>query len=987
MRILLFVLLTTSFLISCTKNDSKSLNFPGYKVLKVEQVETIDSRLVQMEHRKSGARVVLIQNDDQARSFMAGFRTPPYDDTGLFHIFEHGVLEGSRLYPSKSNFFNLAHSSVASFINAMTGPVYTLYPFVTRSPKDFDNLLSVYMDAVFFPKVLEDPRIIKREGWRYEINPKGELSINGIVLSEMKGAFASPYRSLFFNLSRALIPDTPFAYSSGGLPEKVATLTFKQIQEAHAKYYHPQNSVIYLYGDLDYQKSLSQIDEMFLAEFNRSDSYKQPEIQIQKDFNYKTPMVEATFPGQPGKKKSFIALGYVFGENMTPADEDAASVMIQAFVENNAAPLKLRVLKEGLATSTFNASFGGRDNGVSLVFEGTDPENKDKIAKVIDEEINKVVQNGFDKDLLTSILNRYEFSFKEKNSNGSHKGMQLGSIVLNNWIYQQTPLAEDLDFVTRFKKIRKLLSDQEYIKSFFKTYFQENTKKRWVVLTPDPDFSKKFNAGLDKQIQDALKEKPLEEWKKEDDIFKKWVASKESDEIVKKTPTLELSDIKADEPAIKFEKSSIGSTELLAYPQETSGISYVNLYFDLQGVEEKNLKNLDFFTGFIKKTDTKNYSFKDLSKEIDTYVGGLGFGYSAYQSHKDPQKFKPTLTLSFRFIEENREKTMTLVNELLTNNKFSPVDRLQNLIDEYKTNMVSGITYRAPSLSASAATKSFFPTLGAFGDETGGGVFENYIKKNPLKASEITKELNKISDQVFNQDRLFLVAVTASPSDIKKVSESLKQLKAQLPNTKSADQTWSFKNQPSFDGYAIPGEVQYVSQVTSYKKQGMDYDGAMKVFSSYLNNQYMTPKLREQAGAYGGGSSFSKTGLFKMTTYKDPNLKKSLDIFSGALDFIKNEKLDAEKLKPAILGSLKTYYRDKSVYGKTSAMTWLYLTDQTWSDYMKTKKEIISTTPEKIQKIATTLEEALKESKKSVAGNPVKMKEEANFLKNILNLQ
>ena len=245
------------FTLNCTKKES----YNAYETLSQEKVSAIGSELVQLKHIKSGAHIVLIKNEDPARSFMVGFRTPPYDDTGLFHIFEHAVLEGSRLYPSKSNFFHLANSSVASFINAMTGPVYTLYPYVTRSQKDFDNLLSVYMDAVFFPNVLNDPRIIKREGWRYEVNPDTKkMSINGIVLSEMKGAYASPYRSLWSEMSRTLVPDTPFAFSSGGLPAKVATLTFEQIRDAHKKYYHPQNSVIYLYGDLNFKKELEVLD-------------------------------------------------------------------------------------------------------------------------------------------------------------------------------------------------------------------------------------------------------------------------------------------------------------------------------------------------------------------------------------------------------------------------------------------------------------------------------------------------------------------------------------------------------------------------------------------------------------------------------------------------------------------------------------------------------------------------------------------------------
>ncbi len=976
----------------CTKKSDSSHasndSYPGYKLTKKSHVDPISSDVVELEHEKSGATVVLVKNDDPARSFMAGFRTPPYDDTGLFHIFEHAVLEGSRFYPSKSNFFHLANSSVASFINAMTGPVYTLYPFVTRSQKDFDNLMSVYMDAVFFPNVLNDERIIRREGWRYEVDAKSnKMSINGIVLSEMKGAFSSPYRSVWFQLGKALVPQSPFSYSSGGLPEKVATLTFEQIKEAHKKYYHPQNSVIYLYGDLDYPKQLKTIDEKFLSHFERTENYERPAIPLQSQFDYPTPTLEATYPGKKEPNKDFIAKGFVLGSELTDVEEYAIPVLMQAFSEKNAAPLKLRAMKEGLAKSTFFTDFGGEDNGIALIFEGTNIKDQAKIESTLNEELSKAAEQGLDPELLTAILNKYEFAYKEKNSNGSHKGMQLGSIVLNNWIFKDKPLEEALDFVTQFKKLRAQLSDQDFVKGIFKKYFVDNKKSRWVTLTPDPEFSEKFNAGLDKQVEEALKEQPLSKYQEADTVYKEWVASKESDDILNKTPTLDLTDIKVDEKPIAMSKKQIGETDVLLYPQDTSGISYMDLYFDLKGVDEANLRNLSFFTGFIKKTDSQNMSFQEIEKQSDTFLGGLGFDTDTFQSVKDPNQYRPSLTVSLRFLNENREKAMELVKELITGAQFAPSDRLNNLIEEVKTGMLSGISYRAPSLSISAASKSFFPVQGAFGEETGGGVFENYVIQTEFNPNEMTKNLASLVAKIFNQKRLYLATVTSSQKDLSTLEKSIAKLKADLPEQGSADQTWSFDKQEDYDGYAIPGEVQYVAQVTSYKKQGLEYDGSMNVYSRFLNNNYMTPKLREQAGAYGGRASFSRNGLFSMSTYRDPNLQKSYQIFEGAIDFMKNEKFTTEKLKPAILGSLKPYYQDKSVVGKTSQMTWLYLTDQTWDDYMKVKKEILNTSPEQMNKISEILSKALPESKKAVAGNANKLKAEAKFLKNVLSIQ
>lgn len=972
------------FFISCTPKNS----FKGYETLKTAKVDSIGSEVVEMVHKKSGASIVLLKNKDQAKSFMVGFRTPPYDDTGLFHIFEHAVLEGSRLYPSKSNFFHLANSSVASFINAMTGPVYTLYPFVSRSADDFNNLLPVYMDAVFFPNVLKDPRIIKREGWRYEVNPETKkMAINGIVLSEMKGAFSSPYRSLYFQMSRGLLPDTPFAFSSGGLPEKVATLTFEQIVDAHKKYYHPQNSVVYLYGDMDFKKALDTIDRDYLSHFTKTADYQKPKIQIQENFKYPTPVVEATYPGEPADKKDFVAKGYVIGNKITQTEENALAILASAFAENNAAPLKLRMDKEGLAKSTSTMEMGGQDNAMAFVFEGANAADQEKIAKVLSEEIDKVVNEGLDPELLTSILNKYEFSFKEKNSNGSHRGLQLASIVLNNWIYQDEPLEKSLDFVQQFKELRVLLSDKEFVKSFFKKNFQGNEQSRWLVLKPDPKFSETFNAGLDKQVEEALKNYSLEDYTKEDEAYQEWVAMKESPEIINKTPILKVEEITAEEKPISFNKSTNGTMENILYPQDTSGISYVNLYFDLAGVSKENLKNLAFFTSFLERTDTSKYPFKELSKQIDTNIGGLGFSVETIQSAKDPKKFRPSLEVSILFINENRDKALELVREIMTNTQFGPHDRLTSLLEEMKTGMTSSISSRAPELSFNAATRSFYPELGAFVDETGGGLFENYVLKTPISSEVLSVQLRGMLKEIFNQKRIYLTTVTSDQKDLGNVNSKVNEMLATLPAEETPTQTWSFANQTNYDGYAIPGEVQYVSEVASYRDKGLPYEGSMLVYSRFLNNNYMTPKLREQAGAYGGKAEFTRSGLFIMSTYRDPNLKKSFDIFSGAVDFMKKEELTPEKLRPAILGSLKPYYSDQSIYAKTQFMTNLYLSEQTWEDYIKLKKEILSTTPESLAKITEVLSPALTTSKKAVAGNAKKLKVEANFLKNVLTIQ
>lgn len=976
------IIILTYVLMSCSPKNF----YPSYKTLESFKISDFDGEVVQLTHKKSGARLVLMKNKDQARSFTAVFRTPPYDDTGLFHIFEHAVLAGSRLYPSKSNFFNVASSSVASFINAMTTDISTLYPFITRDPKDFDNLLSVYMDAVFFPEATKDPRIMKREGWRYEIHLKTKkLSLNGIVFSEMKGNFSSPYWLLLFNLGRFFLPQTPYAYESGGFPEQIASLRFEQIVEAHKKYYRPQNSLIFLYGDIDFKKTLATIDKKFLSHFNKNKNFKSPEIPRQKGFkDSDPPVVKTSYPGSKGDNKDFVAKGYLL-DKFSLLEENALSVLLNAFASNPVAPLKLRILNEKLASSVFYQSLGRENNALAFVFEGTEAKKRESLEIIFQEELNKVIRQGLDQELVTSVLNKYEFLYKEK-GNANHKGLFWIWTVKKSWLYPNRPLVEELDFIGQFKKLREFLSDESYVKKFFKKHFKDNKRFRWLVMQPDPLFSKKFNKILEERITKALKLKPLREYEKEDKVYRQWVSAKEPTEVTNKTPLLKLSNLKADEKPIPFKKSKIGASEIMEYSQEANGISYINFFFDLRGLKEKNLKNLALFTNLLKKTNTDNYSFQELQKQIDTSIGNISFYTEIYQSFKNTKEFKPFIRVSLHFLNENREKSMELLKEILAHSQFAPVDRVQNLLNEMKVDMSNSIPWRARRLVTQSAQKSFFPAQGSFLDETRGGIFIKYLLRSKMDFQQLIPQFQLMLKNIFNQNRLSLVTITADQKELRKLKAKVTKLKKSLPAQGLKDQKWAFSNQKSYQGYVIPGEVQYLAETTSLKDQGLDYSGSLLVYSNYLDNHFLHPQIREQAGAYAAWSSVKRNGLLTMNTFRDPNLEKSFDIFSRSVDFMKNESLDQEKLKAAILDSLKRFYADRSVSRKEGLMTSLYLSDLSWKDYIKIKKEILKTSPASFRKINQALALALKKSKKAAAGNPNTLKKEAPFLKEVLTL-
>ena len=967
-------------------NCTFDISHPAYKKRDSFQLKSFDGKATRLIHKKSGASLVLIQNRDQARTFMANFKTPPYDDTGLFHVFEHAVLAGSRFYPSKSNFHNVSSSSVASFINAMTGSIYTSYPFVTRDSKDFDNLLSVYMDAVFFPKAIKEPNLLKREGWRYEIAPDTKkMSINGVVFNEVKGVFANPYQLLWKNLTRAFLPQTPYFYDSGGVPEKIPNLQFQQFVSAHKKYYHPQNSLIFLYGDIEFKKTLDQMDKQFLSHFKKSKNFQSPKISRQKDFKELNPsLLKTSYPGPKGANKDFLAKAYLL-EKLKPLEEQAKFVLLNAFAVNDIAPLKLRILKEKLAKSVFSMTLGDY-NAEVFVFEGAEDSKREQLESILEEEINKVIKQGMDQKFLTSILNKYEFLDKERNHNASHKGFRLGWAVREHWLYPDQTLEQMLDTAHQFQQLREKLKDQSFIKKFFQTHFKNNSQTSWFVMEPDPLYSQKFNKRMEENITKALQEKPLQEQEKEYKLYQEWNLKKEPQEIINQSPLLKLSDLKAEEPAIPFHKSQVGSYEIIEYPQPTNGISYVKLFFDLRTVKEESLKNLKLFIYLLTETNTKNYSFQELSKEIDSFIGNISFKIDTYQSAKEPTKFKPFMEVQLNFLNENLKKNMELLKELLIYNQFSPEDRAKNLLEEMKTTLSHTIANRARHFALGAAEKTFFPLEGAFQEEVMGASFENYFLKSKIDFQQLIPQFQVLLKDIFRSQNLELITITTEQNKLKNIKRELQKLVRSLPDHKLEKQEWLFSQQKTYLAYAIPGEVQFVQEVSSFKNQGLEYSGSLKVYAQYLDTYFLHPRLREQAGAYGVWNYFKRNGLWILSSYRDPNLKKTFEIFSQALDFMKQENLEEAKLKSAILGSLKFYYSDRSSKDKANLMTNLYLKDLSWKDYIKTKKEILETKAQDFQKINLALEKALQNSQKAVAGNADRIKKEAPFLKEVLSL-
>lgn len=972
-------------IISCQWAQASS-----YKIINEFYSSSIDSKVVELIHKKSGARLVLIKNQDLATSFTISFKTPPYDNTGLFHVFEHSVLDGSRMYPSKSNFLRINTASVGSFINALTGSDFTMYPFVTRNSQDFNNLLSVYMDAVFFPKVITDPKIMQREGWHYKFDSKTKkLSIEGTVFSEMQGVFNNPLRWIYKDLNKLLLPQTPYKYTNGGIPEDIATLRFEQLVQAHKIYYHPQNSTITLYGDLDYTKTLNTIDKQFLKEFTKKDKSHVPTIAKQVSFKKITsPYLRSTYPGLNTPDSSFLSKAYLL-DSLTLLEEQALQIMMRAFVINDGSSLNMQTLNLGLAKSIIYDPFLQGDNRAArFTFQGTDKSKFQDLDKLFKKEINQVIDQAFDQDLLESVLNEYEFQFKNE-KNQDLKGYTLGHMIHEYFRYKSTiSLEQALDLQTAFKKLRKLFKDKQFVKSFFKKHFKDNKKSFWLLTEPDPQHAQKFEKAITKLTNQALEKKSLtwhqEQYKK----YQEWTSSKEPKSITNKLKSLKLADFVKNEKAISVYKSQVKSFEMLEYPQQTNGISYINFFFDLKGIKASQLKLLPFFIKALQKTDTKNYNYLKLSKLFNFYIGEIKFKieehpiYDTKNIQNSNNSFRTFLKVRLSVLNENYEKSLNLLQELLTHSKFSPAQRMESVISKLKSQTKISTSERAIYLAIHLAKKPFLLNRGSFLDEIKGAAFEKYILKSKKDINKIIPEFKNMFKNIFNQKRLHLVTNSSDKETLKTSKPLLIEFYSSLPKQASANQAWFFKNQKNYNSYAIESNVQYLSESFSFKDMGLSYKGSLVVYTKYLDF-HLYRLLREQGAAYGAQNSVRRDGIWTMLTYRDSNLKKSFDVFANSINLMKQElkTLNQDQLTPYILDSLKFFYKDQSIADKASFMTELHLSKLTWADHMKLKQEILKTNVKDFQKITKACEGAFLNSKKAVVGNAKKINKEFNFPK------
>jgi Zn-dependent M16 (insulinase) family peptidase len=965
--------------------------YHGFKLIDEQELKEINSIGRLFHHQKSGARLVSIYNDDNNKVFSVNFRTPPTDDTGLPHILEHSVLCGSRKYPIKDPFVELVKGSLNTFLNAMTFSDKTMYPVASCNEKDFINLMDVYMDAVFYPNIYNKPEILRQEGWHYELNNMEEdITIKGVVYNEMKGAFSSPEQVLFRKIQQSLFPDTPYAMESGGDPEYIPNLTYNQFLDFHKRYYHPSNSYIYLYGDSDVDNMLKWINDNYLNEFNSINI--DSEIPMQKPFEHVVEQVHY-YPissNESEDNKTYLSYNYVVGNATNKIDYRAFEILEYVLLEAPGAPLKKALVEANIGKDIF----GSYDNSLlqptlSIVSKNANANQKEEFISVINDTIKDLVENGIDKRRIEAAINHYEFRIREADYGRYPKGIIYALMTMDSWLYDADPFMH-LSYDETFTKLKEGLETDFYEKLLEKYLINNNhatlltvEPKKGLINEKEQELANKLseykNSLTNDQLNDLVKETiGLEDYQNEP----------ESKENLKKIPLLNLDDIEKEPEKLPLEEIELDNIKVLLHPTFTNNIAYIKLLFDTKKIPEQLIPYIGLTTRVLGKMDTKKYDYGELSNVININTGGIHFSINIYGQNNEPDVFLPKLEVYGKCFYDKIPNLFELFNEIIFGTDISNKKRLLQIISETKSRMQMMLNSSGHTAAATRA-ESYFANTSMYKELTSGISFYHFLDKLEsnfdVMYEEIINNINKVIRYIFKPENV-LISLTSEKEAYSlfntEVKEFIDKLDTSIVELKDVKLDLERKN----EGLLTSDKIQYVAKAGNFVSSGHRYTGTLKVLQTIASLDYLWNNVRVKGGAYGCMTGFSRNGNVYFTSYRDPNLKKTLNTYDNIYGYLSTFDTDEREMTKYIIGTISNLDRPLTPALKGDKAIGAYISNISYEDYLKERKEVLSTKQEDIRKTADLVKSALKQDNICVLGNENELEKNKEIFNELIHL-
>ena len=885
---------------------------PAYELIRREDLEDIHSVGYLLRHKKTGAHVCLLENDDDNKVFSIGFRTPPKDSTGVAHILEHSVLCGSREFPIKDPFVELAKGSLNTFLNAMTYPDRTVYPVASCNEKDFQNLMHVYLDAVFYPNIYQKEEIFRQEGWHYHLEDvNGPLTYNGVVYNEMKGAFSSPDDVLEREIMNHLFPDTPYGVESGGDPAVIPSLTYEDFLTFHRTYYHPSNSYIYHYGNVDMAEKLAFINEAYLSHFDylevASAIPRQAPFESFREAEGEYPIAET----ENEEDNTFLSYNLVLEDRENPYLNEAFGVLDYALFSSPGAPVRQALINAGIGKDidpSFEDSF--LQSYFSIVARGANPSQKEEFVSIIRESLEKVAREGVDEKAILAGLNAQEFRFREADYSSFPKGLMYGLGIMGDWIYNEEDAFNQMKVLHVYQYLREQVGTG-YYENLIRESLLSNPHGCTLVLRPKKGLQNERDEALEAKLAAKLsamtEEEKAELVKKTADLVA-YQESEDSPEDLAKIPLLQREDLTDQVRPIKNEALDVDGTLLLYHEVETNGIGYLELLFDLPDMDEDTIHALAMLKAVLGYIDTEDHTYGELNNEIYASTGGISFLLENIERVDAPDRFTVMFTVRGKALYEQLPTLFAQVNEILHRSKLSDMKRLREIVAEGKTRLMASL----PSSGHSTAILrgiSYASSMFAFGEMAGGINYYHYLDELDGNFDEekekLVESLQTLCERLFVKEN-FKVSYTGNRESLEKVKEEICSFKAAL-----GDRTYGAgKPMPECtvknEGFTTSSQVQYVAQCGNFLRKGFQYNGLLDILKVVLSYDYLWMNVRVKGGAYGCMTGFHRCGDSYFVSYRDPHLKETLSIFAGIPEYLRSFEADEATMTKYLIGAFSS---------------------------------------------------------------------------------
>jgi len=954
----------------------------NFKFLREEQIAELNGIVKIYRHEPTGAEYISVENNDTNKVFGVTLRTPPADSTGIAHILEHSVLCGSRKYPLKDPFVQLLKGSLQTFLNAMTYPDKTVYPVASQNQQDFYNLVDVYLDAVFFPRITPD--FFKQEGWHYELeNADAPLTCKGVVYNEMKGVYSSPDSLLLERSQQALFPDITYGLDSGGNPADIPSLTYEAFKNFHETFYHPSNARIFFYGNDDPARRFEILEE-YLGNFQALENPVDSSIPLQATFDQPIE-IEETYATDDDDAKAYLTVNWALPDG---SEHFALTILDHILTGTSGSPLRKALIESGLGEDL--AGFGlethMRQPAYSIGMKGVDLPNLGKIEALIFQTLEKLVTEGIDRGDIEAAMNSFEFELRENNSGSCPRGLSVMLHMTETWLYDWDPLA----LVAYEKPLAGLKQGIADKPRFFENLIQKNllnnTHRATIKLTPDPQKGAREETEEKTRLQavrDAMSAEEIEQTVDTTHALLKMQETPDSPEAIQTLPLLQRSDLRKECRTIPREIETLDNATVLFHNLFTGGIAYIDIGFDLHALDADDLPWVSLLGSMLLEMGTQKEDYSALAQRIAQKTGGLYATPMHAAAENNPTSIS-RLFLRGKCMSAQTDDLLDILNDILFAPKFNNIKRFKEILLEHKAEMESGLIPSGHSAVLSRLKSHHHESARAA--EAMSGIDALLFHRDLQKKVEndwpgIVERIETILQKLLTGG--LVINITADAKDRSPIFQTLEKFLGNFPtvgkpnrecsqmdaNQKSPicdhsrpfavkpSNAWNFSGTPSkSEALLVSSRVNYVGRAINLFDNGYKMDGSSLVITKYLRTAWLWEKIRVQGGAYGAVCAFDvHSGSFAFASYRDPNLADTLDAYGKTGDFLKNLTLDEDELTRALIGAIGAIDAYLLPDAKGYADTLRWLTGMTDEKRQTRRDEVLSTTADDFRRFGEFL--------------------------------